>query len=99
MRRFRIIAISAIVFGSIGPMIGGTLVFISRGGDYSTRLIPLSYVFGLIPALLAGITFGVMRLRAHDQPFPWHGRVIRGAFAGLIGSLVFVVLGAIYTLT
>lgn len=98
MKRFRTIALSAALFGLIGPAIGGVVVAVSRGGDYPSRLLPLSYVFGVLPALLAGSIYGVMRLRAQDTSLPWYFRAARGAAAGLMGCFVLVFLGAIYTL-
>jgi hypothetical protein len=98
MARFRTIAVSILVFGLVGPAIGAVVVFVSRGGDFPPALLPLSYVFGIVPALIAGTIYGVMRLRAKDSPFSWHARIIRGALAGLIGSLVFALLGSTYTL-
>ena len=97
MKRFRNIAFSILLFGLVGPAIGALVVSVSRGGDFSSRLLPLSYVFGIVPALIAGASYGVMRLRAKAS-LPWHLRAVRGAVAGLIGSLVCVALGSTYTL-
>ena len=98
MKRFRTIASSAVLFGAVGPAIGSLVVLGSRGGDFSSRLLPLSYVFGILPALVAGVIYGVMRLRAQDTSLPWYFRAARGAAAGLMGCLIMVILGSIYTL-
>ena len=98
MKRFRTIAISAALFALLGPAIGGVVVLVSRGGDFSSRLLPLSYVFGVLPALVAGAIYGVMRLRAQDMSLPWYLRATRGAAAGLMGCIIMVLLGSIFTL-
>jgi len=98
MNRFSIIAVSLLVFGLIGPAIGSMVVAGSRGGDLSQRVFMVSYVFGIGPALLAGATYGMLRLRATDVAPPWYRRAAMGAGAGFFGCLVFVVFGATYTL-
>jgi hypothetical protein len=91
------VAGTLLVFGLAGPAVGGLVVFLPRG-DFSLELMGLAHVFGLGPALVAGALFSVVRLRKKDALFPWHARARWGAGAGLIGSLVFVILGGTYTL-
>jgi hypothetical protein len=99
MKRFSIIAVSSLVFGSIGPSLGAVVVAMTtRHGDFAHHLFPLSYAFGIVPALVAGAIYGVLRLRIGTETLSWRRRAGLGAFSGFIGCLVFVTLGATYTL-
>jgi len=98
MNRLSIIALSVLVFVLIGPAIGSMVVAGSRGGDFTQRVFMVSYVFGIVPALLAGAAYGVLRLRATDVAPPWSLRAAMGAGAGFFGCFVFVAFGATYTL-
>jgi hypothetical protein len=97
MGRFLTIASTAMLFGAVGPGIGALVVFAYRGA-IEARAVPLAYVFGILPALVAGAIFGAARFRARGVPFPWQARALRGAGAGLAGCLLFILVGSTYTL-
>jgi hypothetical protein len=87
MKGFGSVALTAIVFLLVGPPIGAALVL----GHRFSNVVPAlgaGYAFGGVPALIAGIVFGVARNRS-TGPLRWYTRALWGACAGLFGGLVF----------
>jgi hypothetical protein len=58
----------------------------------------LSYVFGGMPALIAGVAYGGLRARGNGSPRRWYTRSLLGASAGLFGCLVFFLFVSGYDL-
>jgi hypothetical protein len=92
MKKFRAIAMTAALFGAVGPAIGAGVIWLERPPPNVTDLVLLSYVFGSVPALIAGIAYGGLRARANGSPLRWPMRALLGAGAGLFGCLVFFLL-------
>jgi hypothetical protein len=89
MRTFRTIAVTTAVFGAVGPAIGAIVIWLERPPTGFSNVVLLSYVFGGIPALIAGAAYGGVRARDNDLPPRWYVRALLGAGAGLVGCLVF----------
>ena len=95
----------ALWFGVLGPPIGSLLFWMAilassiaerDGGAFTVAfgtiifLLPYSYIFGLIPAVLSGLIVGPFRPSIHSWP--------RYFGVGLICSLVSLACGAVLTL-
>jgi hypothetical protein len=93
------------VHGLFGPLVGALVASALVSGGASPpgladvgALLALSYLFGLGPAVMAGLLFGVVwRLsRPGRQRYPWGSRLEAaagiGAVSGLLGCLAFVAL-------
>ena len=98
MKNLRTIAMTTGVFGAVGPAIGAVVISLQRPPASFRDVLVLSYVFGGIPALIAGVAYGGLRARGHGPPFPRSTRALLGAGAGLFGSLVFFLFVSAYDL-
>ena len=98
MRTFRTIAVTTAVFGAVGPAIGAMVIWLERPPTGFSKVVLLSYVFGGLPALIAGAAYGAVRARGNDLPPRWYVRALLGAGAGLVGCLVFFLLVSVYDL-
>jgi len=58
----------------------------------------LSYAFGVMPALIAGIVYGGVSVRRRGVPPRRYARALLGAGAGLVGCLVFFALVSTFDL-
>jgi hypothetical protein len=86
------------VFGAVGPVIGAVVIWLQRPPTGFRNVLVLSYIFGGIPALIAGVTYGGLRARGNRSPSRAHMRALLGAGAGLFGCLVFFLLVSAYDL-
>ena len=98
MKHLRAIAMTTVVFGVVGPVIGAMVIWLQRPPGGFRDVVLLSYVFGGIPALIAGGAYGGLRARGHGAPSRWYTRALLGAGAGLFGCLVFFLLVSGYDL-
>jgi hypothetical protein len=89
MKNLRAIATTTVVFGTVGPAIGAAVIWLQRPPGGVRDVVLLSYVFGGIPALIAGVAYGGLRARGNGSPRRWYARALLGASAGLFGCLVF----------
>lgn len=81
------ILISTIVFGLVGPLAGGHLFSF-------TPAVVFVYVVGLVPALLAGVIFGIWQSWCLYRGRPLGLGLLAGATCGLAAfSLIMVVAG------
>jgi hypothetical protein len=92
------IAMTTVVFGALGPAIGAAVIWLERPPGSVRDVLVLSYVFGGIPALIAGLTYGGVRARRLASTSRWYTRAMLGAGAGVVGCLVFFVLVSGYDL-
>jgi hypothetical protein len=98
MKNLRAIALTAVVFGAVGPAIGAMVIWLQRPPGSFGDVVLLSYVFGGIPALIAGVAYGGLSARGHGSPSRWYARALVGASAGLFGCLVFFLFVSAYDL-
>jgi hypothetical protein len=96
MRSLRAVVLTAAVFLVVGPAIGAAVIWLQRPPGTVRDVVLLSYVFGGVPALIAGIAHGQLRVRGHASR--WYTRAMLGAGAGLFGCLVFFLLVSAYDL-
>lgn len=81
------ILISTIIFGLVGPLAGGHLFSF-------TPAVVFVYVVGLVPALVAGVSFGIWQSWCLYRGRPLGLGLLAGASCGLAAfSLVIVVAG------
>jgi hypothetical protein len=98
MKNLRAIAMTTVVFGAVGPAIGAVVISLQRPPGSLRDVVLLSYVFGGIPALIAGIAYGSLRAHANGFPSRWYARALLGASAGLFGCLLFFLFVSAYDL-
>ena len=98
MTNLRAIAMTTAIFGAVGPAVGAVVIWLQRPPTGFGSVLVLSYVFGGIPALIAGMTYGGLRARGTGTHSPGYRRALLGAGAGLVGCLVFFLLVAAYDL-
>jgi hypothetical protein len=98
MKNLRAIATTTVVFGAVGPAIGAAVIWLQRPPGGLRDVVVLSYVFGAIPALIAGAAYGSVRARRNASPSRWYRRALLGAGAGLFGCLVFFLFVSGYDL-
>jgi hypothetical protein len=98
VRNLRAIATSTVVFGAVGPAIGAVVIWHQRPPGSFRDVLLLSYVFGGLPALIAGLAYGGVRARGNGFASRWYTRALLGAGAGLFGCLVFFLLVSVYDL-
>ena len=89
MRRLRSLALIVMVFLVVGPAVGALVIWLERPPASFRTVVLLSYAFGGMPALIAGIVYGSVRIRGHGVPSRWYARALLGAGAGLFGCLLF----------
>jgi hypothetical protein len=94
----RTIVVTVVVFGVAGPAIGAAVVWLERPPTGFRNVVALSYIFGGIPALIAGAAYGGLKARGYGAAFRWYTRALVGAGAGLFGCLVFFLLVSGYDL-
>jgi hypothetical protein len=98
MKNVRAIALSAMVFVAVGPAMGALTIWLQRPPTSLRTIVLLSYVFGGLPALIAGVAYGGVGIPGHGSPCPWYVRALLGAGAGLVGCLVFFLFVSAYDL-
>jgi hypothetical protein len=98
MKNLRAIAMTTVVFGAVGPAIGAAVIWLERPPGGFRDVLLLSYVFGGIPALIAGVAYGGLSARRKGSPPRWYMRALLGASAGLFGCLVFFLFVSGYDL-
>ena len=96
MKKLRAITLSAVLFVAVGPAIGALTIWLERPPTGLSTVVLLSYVFGGIPALIAGVSYAAVRIRVPGSR--WYVRALLGAGAGLVGCLVFFLLVSVYDL-
>ena len=92
------VTITTLVFGAVGPVIGALVIWLQRPPTGFGSVVALSYVFGGIPALIAGVAYGSLRARGSALPSRWYARALLGASTGLFGCVVFFLLVSGYDL-
>ena len=98
MKNLRAIVMTTVVFGAVGPTIGAVVIWLQRPPGSFRDVLLLSYVFGGMPALIAGAAYGGVRARGNGSPSRAYTRALLGASAGLFGCLVFFLLVSGYDL-
>jgi hypothetical protein len=98
MKNLRAMAMSTVVFGTVGPAIGAVAIWQQRPPASFRDVLLLSYIFGSIPALIAGVAYGGLRARGNGPSSRWYTRALLGASAGLLGCLVFFLFVSVYDL-
>ena len=88
LRSLRTIAGAALFFGLVGPLVGGLILLVPSEIGFIEG-VGVSYLMGGTPALLAGIVYGAVRVRASNPLTRWYLRALWGSIAGIVGSLVF----------
>jgi hypothetical protein len=96
--RLRTIAITTVTFGAVGPAIGALVIWLQRPPGTFRDVVLLSYVFGGIPALIAGVVYGRLQARGNASASRWYTRALLGAGAGVFGCLVFFLFVSAYDL-
>jgi len=76
------VAMTTLFFGFWGPLVGG-LPYV-----WAVITIPFAYAFGLGPALICGLLYGLWRWRSPLEGVGAWWRAGRGALCGLIGCVV-----------
>ena len=93
--RFEDIAKTVLIFGLLGPPIGGIAAALLAAGISGIGVIPvamvLSYIFGFVPALLTGMIAGITRKKLPRFVFMLLvvacGTVFSWAFVALTGDV------------
>lgn len=98
MKNVRAIVTTTVVFALVGPAIGAMVIWLHRPPGGVRNVVVLSYVFGGIPAVIAGAAYGSLRARGSPPASRWYTRAILGAGAGVFGCLVFFLLVSAYDL-
>jgi hypothetical protein len=98
LRKLGAIAMTTVVFGAVGPAIGAVVIWLQRPPGGFRDVVLLSYVFGGIPALIAGAAYGGLRARGNGSPSLAYTRALLGASAGVFGCLVFFLFVSGYDL-
>ena len=88
MKRLRTIAGTTLFFGLVGPVAGGLILIVPSEFGF-IRGVVASYLVGGAPALLAGIAYGVVRVRTNDSLTRWYLRALWGSIAGVFSSILF----------
>jgi len=88
MKSLRTIAGTTLFFGLVGPVAGGLILLVPLELGL-IRGFAASYLVGGTPALLAGIAYGVVRVRTNDSLTRWYLRAIWGSIAGVSSSFLF----------
>ena len=98
MTRLRTVALISAVFVVVGPSVGAVVIWLERPPGSFGTVVQLSYAFGGMPALIAGIVYGGVRIRGRGAPSRWYGRALLGAGAGLFGCLLFFLFVSVFDL-
>jgi len=98
MTRLRTVALISAVFVVVGPSVGAVVIWLERPPGSVGTVVLLSYAFGGIPALIAGIVYGGVSVRRRGAPSPWYVQALLGAGAGLLGCLAFFLFVSAYDL-
>src|SRR5215510_12054535 len=98
MKSLRSVAWVAMVFLVAGPAVGALVIWLERPPGSFGTVVLLSYAFGGMPALIAGIVYGGVRIRGRGAPSRWYGRALLGAGAGLFGCLLFFLFVSVFDL-
>ena len=88
MKSLRTIAGTTLFFGLVGPMAGGLILLVPPEFGFIQGVVA-SYIMGGIPALLAGIAYGAVRVRTNDSLTRWYLRALWGSIAGVLSSSLF----------
>ena len=88
MKSLRTIAGTGLFFGLVGPVVGGLILLVPSDFGFIGGVLA-SYLMGGIPALLAGIAYGAVRVRTNDSLTRWYLRALWGSIAGVFSSLLF----------
>jgi hypothetical protein len=98
MKSLRTVALISAVFAAVGPAVGAVVIWLERPpGSFGTVLL-LSYAFGGLPALIAGIVYGGVSVRGRGAPSHWYAQALLGAGAGLLGCLFFFLFVSVFDL-
>jgi len=98
MRSLRAVGLISAVFIVVGPAVGAVVIWLERPpGSFGTVML-LSYAFGGVPALLAGIVYAAVSIRGRGVPSRWYARALLGAGAGLLGCLLFFLFVTVFDL-
>lgn len=98
MRSLRTVALISAVFVVVGPAVGAVVIWLERPpGSFGTVML-LSYAFGGVPALIAGIVYAAVNVRGRGVPSRWYARALPGAGAGLLGCLLFFLFVTVFDL-
>lgn len=98
MRSLWAVALISAVFVVVGPVVGAAVIWLERPPGSFGTVVLLSYAFGGVPALIAGIVYGAASLRGRGVPARWYWRALSGAGAGLLGCLLFFVFVSVFDL-
>ena len=98
MRSLRTVALISAVFVVVGPVVGAVVIWLERPPGSFGTVVLLSYAFGSVPALIAGIVYGAASVRGRGAPSRWYARALLGAGAGLLGCLLFFVFVSVFDL-
>lgn len=97
MKNLRIVALISAVFVVVGPAVGALVIWLERPPTGFGGVLLLSYAFGGMPALIAGILYGGASVR-RAVPSRWYARALLGASAGVVGCLLVFVLVSVFDL-
>jgi len=92
------IAMTTVAFSAVGPAIGALVIWLQRPPGTFRDVVLLSYVFGGMPAVIAGLAYGILRARGNAPASRWYTRAFLGAGAGVFGCLVFFLFVSTYDL-
>ena len=98
MKTLHTVALTTAVFCAVGPAVGAIVIWLQRPPGSAATIVLLSYVFGGVPAVIAGMAYGGLRVRGRGLSFRWYARALLGAGAGLFGCLLFFLFVSAYDL-
>ena len=98
MRTLRTVVLISAVFVVVGPVVGAMVIWLERPPGSFGTVVLLSYAFGGVPALIAGIVYGAASVRGRGAPSLWYARALLGAGAGLLGCFLFFVFVSVFDL-
>lgn len=73
MRTLRTVVLISAVFVVVGPVVGAVVIWLERPPGSFGTVVLLSYAFGGVPALIAGIVYGAASVRGRGAPSPVSG--------------------------
>src|SRR4029450_8978310 len=98
MRSLRTVALISAVFVVVGPAVGAVGIWLPRAPGSCGTVMLLSYAFGGVPALIAGIVYAAVSIRGRGVPSRWYARALLGAGAGRLGGLLLFLLVTVFDL-